>query len=76
MQLIVLLLLIGESDSMEEEKETSVSIWHKDLNLVFVYIVIFLAGIVVVSIMTTILNNKVNEISNGSIYNNDYTNNM
>ena len=62
---------------MEEEKETSVSIWHRDLNLVFVYVVIFLAGIVVVFIMTTILTDKVNEINNGGIYtNNDYMNNM
>ena len=62
---------------MEEEKETSVSIWHRDLNLVFVYVVIFLAGIVVVSIMTTILTDKVEEINNGGIYtNNNYTNNM
>lgn len=66
-----------ESDRMEEEKQTSVSIWHRDLNLVFVYVVIFLAGIVVVSIMTTILNNKVNEINNGSIYTDtNYTTNM
>ena len=61
---------------MEEEKETSVSIWHRDLNLVFVYVVIFLAGIVVVSIMTTILNNKVNEINSGMYTNTDYTNNL
>lgn len=62
---------------MEEEKQTSVSIWHRDLNLVFVYVVIFLAGIVVVSIMTTILNNKVNEINNGSVYTDtNYTTNM
>lgn len=59
---------------MEEEKETSVSIWHRDLNLVFVYVVIFLAGIVVVSIMTTVLNNKVNEINNGIYTNTDYNN--
>ena len=57
---------------MEEEKETSVSIWHRDLNLVFVYIVIFLAGIVVVSIMTTILNNKVNDINQGIYTQQDY----
>lgn len=61
---------------MEEEKETSISIWHRDLNLVFVYVVIFLAGIVIVSIMTTVLNNKVNEINNGMYTNMDYTNNM
>ena len=67
--------MIEKSDSMEEEKQTTVSIWHRDLNLVFVYVVIFLAGIVVVSIMTTILNNKVNEINN-SMYNTEYNNNM
>ena len=53
---------------MEEERksvESSVSIWHRDLNLVFVYVVIFLAGTVVVTIMINILNNKVNEINNG-----------
>lgn len=48
-----------------EEKQ---SIWHRNLNLAFVYIVIFLFGLVVVYAMTTILNNKVNEL-NESIYN-------
>ena len=57
---------------MEEEKNSSVSIWHRDLNLVFVYVVIFLAGIVVVSIMTTILNNKVNDINEGIYTQQDY----
>ncbi len=46
---------------MEEEKQ---SIWHRNLNLVFVYVVIFLAGIVIVGAMTSILNNKVQEINN------------
>ncbi len=59
---------------MEEEKETSVSIWHRDLNLVFVYVVIFLAGVVVVSIMTTILSNKVNDINQGIYGQQDYNN--
>ena len=45
---------------MEEEKQ---SIWHRNLNLAFVYIVIFLCGLVVVSIMTNILNSKVQEIN-------------
>ena len=73
----MLLLNLEESDKMEEEKETSVSIWHKDLNLVFVYVVVFLFGIVVVYIMTTVLNNKVEEINNGSIYENtQYYQNM
>jgi len=48
---------------MEEEKQ---SIWHRNLNLAFVYIVVFLFGLVVVFIMTTILNNKVNEINSES----------
>ena len=62
---------------MEEEKETAVSIWHRDLNLVFVYVVIFLAGIVIISIMAKVITNKTNEVTNGSIYTNtDYTNNM
>ena len=52
---------------MEEEKKSSVSIWHRDLNLVFVYVVIFVAGLIIVSIMTTVLNNKVNEM-NESLY--------
>jgi hypothetical protein len=60
---------------MEEEKETSISVWHRDLNLIFVYVVIFLAGIVVVSVMTTILSNKVNEINQG-IYSQQEYNNM
>ena len=59
---------------MEEEKETSVSIWHRELNLVFVYVVIFLAGIVVVSIMTTILSNKVNDINKGIYAQQEYNN--
>ena len=63
-----------KSDRMEEEKETSVSIWHRDLNLVFVYVVIFLAGVVVVSVMTTILSNKVNEINQGIYGQQDYNN--
>lgn len=72
----MLSLIIEKSGKMEEEK-TSVSIWHRDLNLIFVYVVIFLAGIVTVSIMTTILNNKVKEITNGDIYTQtNQTNNM
>lgn len=49
---------------MEEPKQ---SVWHRNLNLVFVYVVIFLFGLVTIYIMTTILNNKVNEL-NESIY--------
>ena len=48
---------------MEEKK----SIWYRNLNLAFVYIVIFLFGLIVVFAMTTILNNKVNEL-NESMY--------
>ena len=42
---------------MDEERkavESSVDIWHRDLNLVFVYVVIFLAGTVIVTIMINI----------------------
>ena len=45
---------------MEEEKQ---SIWHTNLNLAFVYIVVFLFGLVVVYAMTTVLNNKLEEIN-------------
>ena len=47
---------------MDEERkavESSVDIWHRDLNLVFVYVVIFLAGTVVVTIMINILNKNI-----------------
>ena len=40
---------------MEEEKQ---SIWHRNLNLAFVYVVVFLFGLVVVYAMTTVLNKK------------------
>ncbi len=53
---------------MEEERETSVSIWHRDLNLFFVYGVIFLAGIAVVFIMVNVLNEKVEEMNNSMYY--------
>ena len=62
--------MIEKSDKMEEEKETSVSIWHRDLNLVFVYVVVFLFGLVVIYIMTSVLNKKVEEISSASMYEN------
>lgn len=51
---------------MEEEKQNSVSIWHRNLNLAFVYGVVFLFGLVVVYIMTSILNNKVEELNQES----------
>ena len=44
------------------------SIWKKDLNLVFVYVVIFLAGVATVTIMINILNNKLDEIMAGEQY--------
>jgi len=49
--------------SVEEQKQ---SIWNKNLNLAFVYIFVLLFGLVVVFIMTTVLNNKVKEISEES----------
>ena len=48
---------------MEEEKQ---SIWHRNLNLAFVYVVVFLFGLVVVYAMTTVLNKKVEEINRES----------
>ena len=63
---------------MEEEKEnieSSVSIWHRDLNLLFVYGVIFLAGIAIVFVMINILNSKVEEINN-SLYTTQPYNNV
>ena len=63
---------------MDEERkavESSVDIWHRDLNLVFVYVVIFLAGTVVVTIMINILNNKVNEINSGMYSQTQYNSN-
>lgn len=59
----MILSRLEKSDRMEEEKQTSVSIWHRDLNLVFVYVVVFLFGLVVIYIMTSVLNNKVEELS-------------
>ena len=41
------------------------SIWKKDLNLIFVYAVIFLAGVTTVTIMINVLNDKVDEIMAG-----------
>ena len=64
---------------MDEERkavESSVDIWHRDLNLVFVYVVIFLAGTVVVTIMINILNSKVNEINSGMYTPTQYNSNM
>lgn len=61
---------------MEEEKKNSVSIWHRDLNLVFVYVVVFLVGIIIVSIMTTILNNRVKELNEGLYTSSEYNENI
>ena len=46
--------------NVEEKKQ---SIWHRNLNLAFVYMVIFLFGLVVVFAMTNILNSKVQELN-------------
>lgn len=58
---------------MEEQKQT---IWHRNLNLIFVYVVIFLAGIATVSIMLNIINNKVNEINNDIYTTTEYNNDI
>lgn len=39
------------------------SIWFKELDLVFVYLVIFVVGIIIVLSMTSYLNNKVKEFT-------------
>lgn len=49
---------------MEEKKE---SILFKDMNLIFVYVVIFIFGLVTVFIMTDIINGKVEEINNSML---------
>ena len=61
---------------MEKEKQTSISIWHRDLNLVFVYAVIFLVGLVIIGIMTSVLNDKVQEITGGYYTSTQYEDNM
>ena len=52
---------------MEEKKE---SILFKDMNLLFVYTVIFIFGLVTVFIMTSIINGKVEEINDSMIVEN------
>ena len=59
-----------------EEENKKLSVWHRDLNLVFVYCVIFLAGIAVVFTMINIINNKVEEINNSIYQTQPYNNNM
>lgn len=50
-----------------ETENKNLSVWHRDLNLVFVYCVIFLAGIAIVFTMINVINSKVEEINN-SVY--------
>ena len=44
---------------MNEDKK----IWKRNLNLIFVYMIIFLFGLLTVLFMTNILNNSVKEIN-------------
>ena len=44
-------------------KESKESILFKNLDLIFVYLIIFVIGIAIVLIMTSYLNNKVKEFS-------------
>ena len=48
---------------MEEEKQ---SIWNRNLNLGFVYAVVFVSGLIIVYIMTNVINEKVQEINNAT----------
>ena len=50
-----------------EEFEKKESIWFKKIDLAFVYLFIFLAGIAIVMIMTSYLNNKVKEFNEETI---------
>lgn len=50
-----------------EEFEKKESIWFKKMDLAFVYLFIFLAGIAIVMIMTSYLNNKVKEFNEETI---------
>lgn len=52
---------------MEENKK---SILFKDMNLIFVYVVIFIFGLVTVFIMTNVINGKVEEINNSVLVEN------
>ena len=53
---------------MGEKKE---SILFKEMNLIFVYAVIFMLGLVTVFIMTSIINSKVEEINNSVLVENN-----
>ena len=48
------------------------SILHKELNLGFVYVFIFLVGLIIVTCMISYINAKVNEISNSYTINDNY----
>lgn len=54
---------------MNEEKE---SILFKKLDLAFVYVFIFAFGLLVVFIMTTYLNNKVEELTDPLAFTQNY----
>ena len=46
-----------------EEFEKKESLWFKKIDLAFVYLFVFLAGIAIVMIITSYLNNKVKEFN-------------
>ena len=51
-----------------KEQESKGNILFKKLDLAFVYIFIFLVGVAIVLSMTSYLNNKVKEFTEGSVY--------
>ena len=53
-----------------KDQEKNENILFKKLDLAFVYIFIFLVGIAIVLSMTSYLNNKVKEFSEGAVYTN------
>ena len=51
-------------------EETKKSVLFKDMNLIFVYVVIFLFGLITVFVMTSVINGKVEEINNSILVEN------
>lgn len=51
---------------MDENKN---SIWNRSLNLIFVYIMVFLFGLALIGIMTNFLNNKIEDLNTEYISN-------
>lgn len=66
----VLLFVYKIERLIMKDQEKNENILFKKLDLAFVYIFIFLVGIAIVLSMTSYLNNKVKEFSEGAVYTN------